>query len=349
MTLLDPGPFRPQLAVAFALGAAAFVLTLLLGRPILEGVLIRYRLGKRIREGEIESNFAKMGTPTMGALIFLVPVVIAFGLALLVSPRGLAGAANGVGAALLLLGVLLAYGVLGGVDDLLNLTRSASTREGLSARVKFAWQVLFGVVAAVLLYFALGYTAVVVPLVGALTLPAWLYIPAAAIALVGAANAVNFTDGLDTLAGGTAAIAFLAYAVIGYAQGQPQVTAFCLIFAGTLGGFLWYNAHPAQVIMGDCGSLAIGASLATAALQTGQWLLLPLVGAVFVLEAVSVILQVGYFKATKGRTGEGRRIFKRAPIHYHFQELGWRETQVTTRFHLLGGAAALAALALAFA
>jgi len=350
--LLNPGPFRPLLAVALALGAAAFLVALLLGRPILNGVLIRYRLGKRIREGEIESNFAKMGTPTMGGLLFLIPTFLVFGVALLSSPRGLFGATdatNGVGAALLLLGVLLAFGVLGGVDDLLNLTRSASTREGLSARVKFAWQVLFGVVAAALLYFALGYTAVVVPFAGAFDLPAWVYVPAAAFALVGAANAVNFTDGLDTLAGGTSAIAFGAYAVIGYAQGQPQVAAFCLVFAGALGGFLWFNAHPAQVFMGDCGSLAIGACLAAAALQTGQWLLLPLVGAVFVVEAVSVILQVGYFKATKGPTGEGRRIFRKAPIHYHFQMLGWKETQVTHRFHLLGAAAALVALALAFA
>src|ERR671915_1417638 len=127
------------------------------------------------------------------------------------------------------------------------------------------------------------------------------YLPIAALAIIGTANAVNFTDGLDTLAAGTAAIAFVAYAIIAYRQGQLGVVTFCLTMTGALMGFIWYNAHPAQVIMGDTGSLAIGAALATAAFMTGQWLLLPVVGFVFVAEITSVIIQVSWFKWTKRR------------------------------------------------
>ena len=132
-----------------------------------------------------------------------------------------------------------------------------------------------------------------------------LYIPIAALAIIGMANAVNLTDGLDTLAAGTAAIAFVAYGIIAYRQGQLGVVTFCFTMVGALLGFLWFNAHPAQVFMGDTGSLAIGASLAVAAFMTGQWLLLPVVGAVFVAEALSVMLQVGYFKLTKRRLAKG--------------------------------------------
>ena len=148
-------------------------------------------------------------------------------------------------------------------------------------------------------------------------------------------NHITRRTTLGSLAAGTAAIAFVAYAIIAYRQGQLGVVTFCLTMTGALMGFLWFNAHPAQVIMGDTGSLAIGASLAVAAFMTGQWLLLPVVGAVFVAEALSVVLQVGYFKLTKRRYGGGRRLFKMAPLHHHFEMLGWSETQVTMRFWML--------------
>src|SRR5947209_18609948 len=145
---------------------------------------------------------------------------------------------------------------------------------------------------------------------------------------MGTAHGVNLTDGLDALAGGTAAIAFIVYAIIGYLQGQLQVVTFCFTMVGALIGFLWYNAHPAQVFMGDTGSLAIGAGLAVAAFQTGQWLILPVVGFVFVAVTLSSMLQVGYFKLTRRLTGEGKRMFKKAPLHHHFELSGWTETQV---------------------
>jgi phospho-N-acetylmuramoyl-pentapeptide-transferase len=161
------------------------------------------------------------------------------------------------------------------------------------------------------------------------------------------ANAVNFTDGLDTLAAGTAAVAFVAYAIIAYRQGQLGVVTFCFTMVGALMGFLWFNAPPAQVFMGDTGSLSIGAALAVAAFMTGQWLLLPVVGAVFVAEALSVTLQVSYFKLTRRRFGEGRRLFKMAPLHHHFEMLGWSETQVTMRFWMLAMMAGLIGVAMA--
>ncbi|MBA3274615.1 MAG: phospho-N-acetylmuramoyl-pentapeptide-transferase, partial [Chloroflexia bacterium] len=170
----------------------------------------------------------------------------------------------------------------------------------------------------------------------------WLYVPIAAVAIVGMSNAVNLTDGLDTLAAITAAIAFCAYGIIAYRQGQLGVVTFCFSMVGALAGFLWFNAHPAQVIMGDTGALAIGAALATAAFMTGQWLLLPVVGAVFIAEMLSVMLQVGYYKLSGGK-----RIFKMSPLHHHFEILGWSETQVTMRFALAGMMAGLLGVALA--
>jgi len=322
---------RANLAASLALGAAAFVLTVLTGRPIITHVLIRYKLGKRIREGEVETNFAKMGTPTMGGIIFVSTAVV------LTAIFNLAGRLS----MLLPLGVLLACAILGGIDDLLNLVTSTRAGEGLSVRFKFAWLLLFSLTAAWVLYVPLGLHRIFVPFVGSFDI-GWIYFPIAAFSIISMANAVNFTDGLDTLAGGTSAIAFLTYGIIGYLQGQPQVVTFCFTMVGALFGFLWYNAHPAQVFMGDTGSLAIGAALAVAAFQTGQWLVLPIVGIPFVAEALSVVIQIGYFKASGGK-----RIFLKAPLHYHFQMLGWNETQVTTRFWLVGIASGMLAIALA--
>jgi phospho-N-acetylmuramoyl-pentapeptide-transferase len=160
--------------------------------------------------------------------------------------------------------------------------------------------------------------------------------------IAGMANAVNLTDGLDTLAGSTCATAFVAYAIIGFLQEQPQVVLLGFTAAGACLGFLWYNAHPAQVFMGDTGSLTLGALLAILAFQTNQWLLLPLIGGIFILEMASVVLQVFYFKWT-----DGKRLFKMAPLHHHFEKSGWSETQVTMRFWLFGLVMGMIGVALA--
>jgi phospho-N-acetylmuramoyl-pentapeptide-transferase len=169
-----------------------------------------------------------------------------------------------------------------------------------------------------------------------------LYIPVAVIIIVGLSNAVNFTDGLDGLAGLIAATAFAAYGTIALMQGQLFIGRFCFTLVGALFGFLWFNAHPAELFMGDTGSLALGATLGVVSLMTGQWLLLPLIAIIPVSEAISVILQVGYFKLTRGK-----RIFKMAPVHLHFELLGWSETQVVQRFWLVGLLFAFLGIALA--
>jgi phospho-N-acetylmuramoyl-pentapeptide-transferase len=222
---------------------------------------------------------------------------------------------------------------------MLNLV--GGTRTGLTARFKFAWLFLFAAIAAWVLYGPLGLHTIYIPFVGKYEIgPVYFFI--ALFAIMGTAHATNLTDGLDSLLGGLAAIAYIAYGVIAYLQGQLQIVAFCFTMVGALIGFLWYNAHPAQVFMGDTGSLAIGAGLAVAAFQTGQWLILPVVGFVFVAVTLSVFIQVGYFKLSGGK-----RVFKKAPLHHHFELIGWSETQVQMRFWLVGIAAGMLGIALA--
>jgi len=160
--------------------------------------------------------------------------------------------------------------------------------------------------------------------------------------IVGTSNAVNFTDGLDGLAGIISASAFAAYGVIAYLQGQIFLVQMCFILVGACFAFLWYNAHPAQLFMGDTGSLALGATLGTVAIMTGQWLLLPLIAIVPVAEMMSVILQVTYFRLTRGQ-----RLFRMSPLHHHFELGGWSETQIVQRFWLVGLLSAMAGIALA--
>ncbi len=321
----DPGH---NLALSLAISSIAFVMTVAAGRPYIEYLKAK-GIGKRIRVDGPEGHEYKTGTPTMGGVMFTVSAVV------LTLIFNLAGRLS----MLLPIAVLLGTAILGGIDDRLNLV--GGTREGLAARFKMAWLVLFAVAASLVLYFPLHLRSIYVPGVGKHDI-GLIYIPIAVLVISGSANAVNLTDGLDSLAGGTAAVAFVAYGIIAFLQGQIQVVTFCFTMAGALLGFLWYNAHPAQVFMGDTGSLAIGASLATAAFMTGQWLLLPVVGLVFMAETISVMLQVSYFKLT-----HGKRIFLMTPLHHHFELLGWSETQITLRFWLFGMMAGLLGVALA--
>jgi phospho-N-acetylmuramoyl-pentapeptide-transferase len=175
----------------------------------------------------------------------------------------------------------------------------------------------------------------------------WPIIPIAIVIIVGFSNAVNLTDGLDSLAGSISIICFASYGLIAYLQEQVYLSAFCFTIVGALLAFLWFNAHPAQIFMGDTGSLSLGATLGLVALMTGQWLILPVIGIIFVAEASSVILQVGYFKLTKRLYGQGQRIFRMSPLHYHFELGGWSETQVKERFWLLAILGGMAGVALA--
>lgn len=329
---LMPSDPNENMAVSLALAGMSFMVTIIIGRPMITALRQR-GIGKKIRLDGPETHLSKTGTPTMGGMMVCVTAVL------------ITLVFNTVGRLSMLLpvAVLVAAGVLGAIDDRMNLVGGKTS--GMTGRFKMLWLTLFALVAAVILYapdpYGLGLHHMYFPFLGRYDISV-LYIPVAMFAIIGSANAVNLTDGLDTLSAGTAAIAFLAYGIIAYRQGQLGVVTFCMTMCGSLLGFLWFNAHPAQVFMGDTGSLAIGASLAVAAFMTGQWLLLPIVGFVFLAEAGSVMMQVSYFKLTNGK-----RIFRMTPLHHHFELLGWSETQITMRFWLIGMMAGLLGVALA--
>jgi len=295
----------------------AFAIVIILMPPYIR--LLRFvGMGKQIREEGPETHLVKQGTPTMGGLLVIAVVVVLF--VLLREPEG------GVIAPL---AALAFVGILGGFDDYLN----AKTGEGIRARQKLLWQVVVAGVAAFQIQQTYAITGIRVPFVGPVTIEPWVYILIAAFAIVAASNGVNITDGLDGLAGGTLVFAFVAFlliALLNQPDQQPQIAFLCALIIGALLGFLWFNVHPAQIIMGDSGSLSLGATLAVIALITGQILVLPLIGLIFVVETGSVILQVAYFKLTGGR-----RIFRMSPIHHHFELGGWDEEKITLRFWIV--------------
>jgi len=323
------------MAYSLALGTISFLLSVIWGSPLIS-LLRRLRIGKQIRIEEPSIHQIKMGTPTMGGVMMIVPVLVITGV---LNVANLLGQTL-IGRSILApMGVMVAYGILGAIDDLTGVRRVPS---GMLARYKFLWQVIFAGITALALHFILGLRSVAVPgVVEKIDIGLW-YIPVAMFIIVGTSNSVNFADGLDALAGSLAAIAFAAYGVIAFLQGQVWLVAFDFTVTGAIFAFLWYNAHPAELFMGDAGSLSLGATLAVVALMTGQWLLLPIVGFMFAAETISVILQIGYFKLTKGK-----RLFKMAPLHLHFELLGWSETQVTQRFWLIGILTAMLGIALA--
>jgi phospho-N-acetylmuramoyl-pentapeptide-transferase len=237
--------------------------------------------------------------------------------------------------------VMVGYGTLGAIDDWQGL-RGKRRGEGMTARVKFAAQVLMGLGTAWVLKYLLEVPEVYLPGVNIpIALNDYVYIAIAAFIIVSESNAINFTDGLDGLAGLIASTAFAAYGGIALIQGQIYLARFCFTLVGAIFGFLWFNVHPAELFMGDTGSLSLGATLAVVALMTGQWPLLLVIGIIPLSEALSVTLQIGYFKLTKGK-----RLFKMAPIHLHFELLGWSETQVVQRFWLIGLLAAMLGIGL---
>lgn len=327
-----------QTALALSLATLSFVLTVIWGPPLLR-VLRHFRIGKLIRVEEPTHHFVKMGTPTMGGVLFILPTLLLTGLLNAVT---LIGFFNIAGRSILLpMLVMVSYAILGALDDWEGI-RGPRRGEGMRARTKFLIQVILAIFIAYGLYAILDVPQLYLPGVkGKITL-GWWYLPIAVFIIVGTSNAVNFTDGLDGLAGLITATAFAAYGAIALMQGQLYLGRFCFIAVGAIFGFLWFNVHPAQLFMGDTGSLALGATLGTVALMTGHWILLPLIAIVPLAEALSVIIQVGYFKITRGR-----RFFKMAPIHLHFELLGWSEMQVVQRFWLIGLLGAMIGIGLA--
>ncbi|RPI52725.1 MAG: phospho-N-acetylmuramoyl-pentapeptide-transferase [Chloroflexi bacterium] len=349
------------MSFALALGAVSFFLAVIWGPPLIR-LLRRYRIGKQIRVELPTTHQTKLGTPTMGGLMIVVPVMlitIALNLANFLSGFDAGKAilaffnfeegSTLIGKSILLpLAAMVAFGLLGGLDDLAEV-RGWWGGEGLKARVMFPLQFLLALLVAIGLYHPqfLDLHEVGVPGVRQVVDVGIWYVPIAALLIVFIANAVNLTDGLDGLAGSMAAVTFVAYGIIAFLQRQFPLLSFSFTMVGALFAFLWFNSHPAVLFMGGMGSLALGATLAVVALMSFQWLLLPIIALIFVAEAGSVIIQVGWFKLSRRLTGAGKRVFKMTPLHLHFELLGWSETHVTQRFWIIGVLAAMLGIALA--
>ncbi len=320
----------------------ALLLCFVIG-PWLIRELGSHQIGQTIRRDGPESHLSKEGTPTMGGLLIVLATVI----------PTLLWANLGNPYIWIAVFVTVGFGTIGFLDDYKKVVKKDS--KGLSPRAKFLCQILLAAIAAALIYVDIGFQdKVSIPFFKKLN-PSlgFLYIPFVILVIVGASNAVNLTDGLDGLAIGPSIIsagtymlfAYLAghikianYLQIQYVPGAGELTIFCGAMAGAGIGFLWYNTYPAQVFMGDTGSLSLGAALGAVAVMVKQEIVLALVGGVFVMEAVSVILQVYFFKTTR------KRIFRMAPVHHHFELKGWAEPKIIVRFWIISIILALLAI-----
>lgn len=318
----------------------AFLISFLLG-PLLIRKLSHWQVGQFIRDDGPQSHLKKAGTPTMGGILILF--------AALTSTLLWANLLNRF--VWVALATTTCFGLIGFLDDYLMQIKKQS--KGLTVVVKFAMQGAVALVIGLLIYLQADFNGhVAVPFFKQISVNlGWGYVLFAALVIVGCSNAVNLTDGLDGLAIGPAIIAFGTYMIFAYVTGHVKIAGylqisyipgcgelavFCGALAGSGMGFLWFNTYPAQIFMGDVGSLSLGAALGTVAVITRHEILLMLVGGLFVIEALSVVFQVGFFKMTKGR-----RIFKMAPLHHHFELKGWPEPKVIVRFWIIAIALAL--------
>jgi phospho-N-acetylmuramoyl-pentapeptide-transferase len=323
-------------ALAMSLAGLVFMMTVIWGGPLLR-ILRHFKIGKQIRVDEPDKHFVKMGTPTMGGVMIIIPVVL---VTVLLNAANLIGMKILGQSVLVPLIAMVSFAVLGAIDDWEGV-KGKRKGEGMRIRTKFAAQIVLGIGIALVLKYLLKVPEMFLPGINFQIKLGWLYIPVAAFVIVAMSNAVNFTDGLDGLAGLISATIFAAYGGIALIQGQVFIGRFCFTMVGALFGFLWFNVHPAQLFMGDTGSLSLGATIGVIALMTGQWALLPVVAVIPVSEALSDIIQIAYFKMT-----HGRRFFKMAPIHLHFELLGWSEMQIVQRFWLIGLIAAMLGIGL---
>ncbi len=340
----DIGAFNVVRYITFRTGAAtltALFIAFLVG-PSLIRALGRLRVGQPIREIGPDHQ-SKAGTPTMGGLLILLSLVVSVLLWSNLDNR----------LVWTVLGLTVGYGVLGFIDDYSKIREGTSS--GISGKAKLAWQTLLAVIVAVAIYTDPGFDArIAVPFFKDFTpYLGWFYIPLATFIIVAASNAVNLTDGLDGLAIGPVMVAAGTFLLLAYAAGHSvmaeylaikyvpnagHLAIFCGALIGGGLGFLWFNAPPAQLFMGDVGSLALGGALGTMAVLIRQEILLALVGGVFVIETLSVIIQVVAFKLT------GKRVFLMAPIHHHFEKLGWPEQRIVVRFWIVSAILGLLAL-----
>jgi len=325
-------------SLAIAISSISFLLTIIWGSPFIR-LLRQLNIGKIIRMDVPESHMAKMNTPTMGGFMFLIPVTL---LTVILNAVSLFGSRL-IGSSILVpLAAMWGYALIGAVDDWEGI-RGPRRGLGMRGKTKFLLQCLVALVIAYALKEILLVPNLLWPTSPEPLNLGWFYIVVAAFFIVAYSNAINLTDGIDGLAGMISIAAFGAYGIIALMQDQVYLGRFCFCIIGALAGFLWFNVKPAALYMGDTGSQALGATLAVIALMTGRWLFLPLIAIIPTAEVLSVIIQVLYFKATGGK-----RVFKKTPIHHHFEMIGWEENQIVMRFWLIELIGAMLGLSLTF-
>lgn len=291
--------------------------------PFLIRKLREFKLGQNIRQVGPESHLVKQGIPSMGGLLFLFLLSV-FGLIL-----------SGVDLTVLfMVFVTLSFGLIGFLDDYLKVKKKSS--DGLSAKSKMLYLIIFGLLAGMVLYFGFDYDSIQIPLLNSEISLGIFYILFVVVFFAAVTNAVNLTDGIDGLSSTVTIAVMIFYAAVGVRQNQDPVVLFSMTLIGGLLAFLYFNRYPAKVFMGDTGSLALGGAVGVSALLTQTELLLILVGIIYVIETLSVIIQVAVFKKTR------KRVFKMAPIHHHFEAEGWKENKIVVVF---GGITLLAGLA----
>ena len=336
--------FRTAMAAS-----TSMLISLFLGKFVIKR-LNELKVGQEIREELSAEHQAKKGTPTMGGVLIIGSVIIASLLWSRLDSLYL----------WLALGATTMFGVVGFADDYIKIVKKRSM--GLTGVQKLAGQLITALAIWGVLYFLTNYawnvsipfikaTAEIDPIISISYIGPWLYLPFIVFILLGSSNAVNLTDGLDGLASSMTFIAMSALTALTYVASDArwaerldithnpasgELTVFCGAMAGASLGFLWFNSPPAEVFMGDVGSLAIGGALGTVAILTKQEFLLPFIGGVFIIEALSVMIQVSFFKFTKRTSGVGKRIFRQAPLHHHFQMSGWKEPKIVFRFVIIG-------------
>jgi phospho-N-acetylmuramoyl-pentapeptide-transferase len=327
----------------------ALLICFIIGPWIIK-ILKRHQIGEEIRSDGPITHQVKKGTPTMGGIIILLAVLI---------PTFIFSDLNNTLIRIIIFSTIW-MGAIGFIDDYLKVIKKVQL--GLIARYKMAGQILLSLIISYLLFsFSDFSTKTTVPFLKNTEIDfSFLYPAIIMLVITGTSNAVNLTDGLDGLAAGLLAISFTVFSAISYITGRVdfsdylnilyipeagELTIFSAAMAGACIGYLWYNSFPAEIFMGDTGSLSTGAALGTIAVLLKKEFLLVVIGGVFVIEALSVIIQLSYFKWTKNKTGLGKRIFKMAPIHHHFELLGWQESKVVVRFWIIGLLLALLSLA----
>jgi phospho-N-acetylmuramoyl-pentapeptide-transferase len=336
-----------QIIKILFLTTLAFVFTIL-WTPLLSNFLYKHKLGKKIRNSGDTPIFSKLhahksGTPTMGGVLIWGTTfifIIVFYYLYKFFPNNFTSALNFLSQkeTLLPLGALVASALIGLVDDWLDVRgKGVFGGGGFKMRHRLIIYALIALIGALWFYFKLDWTTIHLPFLGYFQI-GWWYIPVFILVIVATSFSVNETDGLDGLAGGTLLIAFGAYAVISFAMGRYDLAAFCGVIIGALLAFLWFNIPPARFYMGDTGSMSLGVTLGIIALLTNNVMLLPLIGFIFVVESLSVIIQILSRKIRK------KKVFLSAPIHHHFQARGWSESKIVMRFWLISAVVAVIGL-----